>query len=122
MINEQNNNPHNAGGRASHFSGHQVQEHLCPCGTIVTDVRSDVKFSSEGLGVLIALLPGVTGFITVLGVDALGITVLVADETSKVFLFALYASRPVQLPVDPLSAAFAALLAVHDSSCLETKS
>ena len=85
-------------------------------------VKSDVKFSSESLGILIALLPGVTGFITVLGVDALGITVLVADETSKVFLFALYASRPVQLPVDPLSAAFAALLAVHDSSCLETKS
>ena len=64
------------------------------------------------LGELIALLPGVTGDITTLRVDALVVTEVVTDETGEVFFFASSTGCPVQLTINPLGAALAALLTV----------
>ena len=65
------------------------------------------------LGEFIALLPSVTTGVTALGVDALVITKVITDETGEVFFFASSTGCPVQLTINPLGAALAALLTIH---------
>ena len=65
---------------------------------------------------LFALLPAIAGGVTTLRVDALVIAEVVAYEASEIFFFASLTGCPVKLTVDPLSAALAALFAVHDKS------
>ena len=62
---------------------------------------------------LIALHPGVSCGVTLHGVDTLIVSVVVTDETSKVFLFACFACCPEELSSDPACAAFTASFRVH---------